>query len=404
MPKEEMTVVKQKALMLPKAESFGIAEYKVLDAFLMGVFREKNIRTVSFRGKELAELLGVKRVYRDDLVRIADNLTKTVSIKENKKITKVNLFSLAEIEVKNNDLLFSLTATPEGAPYLCMITNQYFMYPFLKDAKTTHEYRLAMYIYANSFRETWDIDQKELRSIILDEEKDYIEKNPKDFTAKILKKDVELINQKTDYVVKVFSIDVRSKNPKYRFFAKKKIQRTATLNVPSERFDDFSHKEVTDLYRLAGEKIIDASEEQIKAYLDNRIEIMRKAAPQKKYAYLKRMIENDILEQGPQRFSDWEKSIKEATQNKQKRKGIIFQASMRDYGLPTTLYEDEECEYEEDDFTVLGDDLHVNEKLPDDFWALGALAHPNEKYLEEGNPYREIALKYQERYQKLKGL
>lgn len=403
MPKEEMTVVKQKALMLPKAEFFGIAEYKVLDAFLMGVFREKNVRTVSFRGKELAQLLGVKRVYRDDLVRIADNLTKTVSIKENKKITKVNLFSLAEIEVKNNDLLFSLTATPEGAPYLCMITNQYFMYPFLRDAKTTHEYRLAMYIYANSFRETWDIDQKELRSTILDDEIEYYENEPKRFTSKILKKDVELINQKTDYVVRVLSIDVRSKNPKYRFFVKKKIQRAATLDIPSERFDDFSHKEVTDLYRLAGEKIIDASEEQIKAYLDNRIEIMKKAAPQKKYAYLKRMIENDISENGSQRFSDWEESIK-ATQNKQKRKGIIFQASMRDYGPPTTLYEDEECEYEEDDFTVLGDDLHVNEKLPDDFWVPGVLARPKEKYLEEGNPYREIALKYQKRYEEMKGL
>lgn len=171
-PETKLTVQKSLPLFSLWRSDMSLAEFKILDTYLSRInSHEPDKRTVVFTKGELESLLGVKKINKADLVARLKGLYRGVEIENsNKRIHTVALFEEAYGEMDENGLwTVKLTCTAKAMKYIFNVEKLgYLRYKLrcITSLTSRYTYILFMYLEANRFRKSWEIDLEELRQLL----------------------------------------------------------------------------------------------------------------------------------------------------------------------------------------------------------------------------------------------
>lgn len=202
-PETRLTVQKSIPLFSLWRSDMSLAEFKILDTYLSRInSHEPEKRTVVFTKGELEHLLGIKKINKADLTTRLNGLGRFVEVEQSdKKLHKVALFEEAYGEMDENGLwTIQLTCTPKAMKYIFNVEKLgYLRYKLrcITSLTSRYTYVLFMYLEANRFRKSWEVDLAELRQILnCDTEESY--KEYKLFNNRILKKCQSELHEKTE--------------------------------------------------------------------------------------------------------------------------------------------------------------------------------------------------------------
>lgn len=203
---DKLVVQKSLPLFSLWRSELSLAEFKILDTYLSRIDSHKpDKRTVVFSKGELEKLLGVKRIRIEELDERLKNLGTPIkfqdSVNSNKKFARISLFEKSIAEQDDNGLWqIELTASQSAMKYFFNIENLgYLRYKLRCITSLTSRYTYIMFIYleANRFRKTWEVDLEELRKILnCDQEETYQEY--KRFNDRLLKRVQKEMHEKTE--------------------------------------------------------------------------------------------------------------------------------------------------------------------------------------------------------------
>lgn len=203
-PEGKLTVQKSHPLTALWQSDLTLAEFKILDAYLARINSKKpEQRTIKLTKGELEEALGVTRINKDDLKQRLKNLYSPIDLEPGnpKKIKFRSLFEEAEAEQDEDGIWqVQLTCTPSAMKYMFNVEKLgYLRYKLRCITSLTSRYTYILFIYleSNRFRESWEIDLKELKQI-LNCHKDELYKEFKRFNERILKRCQKELAEKTE--------------------------------------------------------------------------------------------------------------------------------------------------------------------------------------------------------------
>lgn len=202
-PENQLTVQKSIPLFSLWRSDMSLAEFKILDTYLSRInSHDPEKRTVVFTKGELEQLLGVKKINKADLLSRLKSLYRGVDIADNnKKIHTVGLFEEAYGEMDENGLwTIQLTCTSKAMKYIFNVEKLgYLRYKLrcITSLTSRYTYVLFMYLEANRFRKSWEVDIGELRQILNCDGED-LYKEYKRFNERILKRCQKELLEKTE--------------------------------------------------------------------------------------------------------------------------------------------------------------------------------------------------------------
>ena len=189
----ELLVQKSRPLFSLWRSNYTLADFKILDAYLSRINSQKpDDRTVVLEKGELEKLLGVTKISKQDLDARLSRLGSAVDLAKNNpnKSHHVALFEEAYAEKDDFGIwTVRLTCTPKAMQYFFNVEELgYLRYKLRSITSLTSRYTYLMFIYleANRFRKTWDVDLNELKEILGCDDDLYSEY--KRFNERILKR------------------------------------------------------------------------------------------------------------------------------------------------------------------------------------------------------------------------
>lgn len=202
-PENRLTVQKSIPLFSLWRSDMSLAEFKILDTYLSRInSHEPEKRTVVFTKGELEQLLGVKKINKQDLSARLNGLGRFVEVEHSdNKLHKVALFEEAFGEIDENGLwTVKLTCTAKAMKYIFNVEKLgYLRYKLrcITSLTSRYTYVLFMYLEANRFRKSWVVEVDELRQI-LNCDQDELYKEFKRLNERILKRCQKELLEKTE--------------------------------------------------------------------------------------------------------------------------------------------------------------------------------------------------------------
>ena len=172
---DKLTVQKSLPLFSLWRSELTLAEFKILDTYLSRIDSHKpDKRTVVFEKGELEKLLGVKRIRTEELDERLKHLGTPIKLNDtnskNKRFTRISLFEKSVAEQDENGLWqVELTASPSAMKYFFNVEHLgYLRYKLRCITSLTSRYTYIMFIWleANRFRKSWEVDLEELKIIL----------------------------------------------------------------------------------------------------------------------------------------------------------------------------------------------------------------------------------------------
>lgn len=334
---DKLVVQKSLPLFALWQSDLTLSEFKILDTYLSRIDSHKpDKRQIVLEKGEIENALGVKKINNQDLkTRLKHLMGNVVEIPD--KSTKkgfrlVTIFEEAEAEQDSNGLWqVKLECTQKAMKYFFNIENLgYLRYKLRCITSLTSRYTYIMFIYleANRFRKSWEVDLGELKHILAcDTEETY--KEFKRFNDLVLKKVYKELHEKTECkytyepikkgrsVVAVrFTVETLPKltfedvdpNQYTIFDVQEELENTEREYFCDEEFNDFTDEQLDVLRELIRHKVPEDLIESHYAVLQNRLEAYRWASadylrrqvkvarlrkPKNLFAYVKKMLENE---------------------------------------------------------------------------------------------------------------
>lgn len=202
----KLTVQKSLPLFALWRSDLTLAEFKILDTYLSRIDSHKpEKRVVVFEKDELEKLLGVKKINNEvlevRLKHLMGNVVKIPDTDERKGFRLISLFEEAVAEQDDYGLWqVKLECTQKAMKYIFNIENLgYLRYKLRCITSITSRYSYIMFTYLeqNRFRKSWEVPLDELKVILAcDKEGSYNEF--KVFNRDVLKKVQKELNEKTE--------------------------------------------------------------------------------------------------------------------------------------------------------------------------------------------------------------
>lgn len=203
---DKLTVQKSLPLFALWRSDLTLAEFKILDTYLSRIDSHKpDKRAVMFEKGELEEKLGVQKInikeLKERLKHLMGNVVEIPDGDEKKGFRLVSLFEEAVAEQDDYGLWqVRLECTQKAMKYFFNIENLgYLRYKLRCITSITSRYTYIMFIYleANRFRKSWEVDLAELKKILnCDKEETY--KEFKRFNDRLLKRVQAEMHEKTE--------------------------------------------------------------------------------------------------------------------------------------------------------------------------------------------------------------
>lgn len=203
---DKLTVQKSLPLFALWWSELTLSEFKILDIYLSRIDSHKpNKRQVLLTKGEIEEALGVQKINNTDLkARLKHLMGNVVEVpdKDTKKgFRLVTLFEEAEAEQDENGLWqVKLECTQKAMKFFFNVDNLgYLRYKLRCITSLTSRYTYIMFVYleANRFRKSWEVELDELKAILhCEDEKTY--KEFKRFNDRLLKRVQKEMNEKTE--------------------------------------------------------------------------------------------------------------------------------------------------------------------------------------------------------------
>lgn len=193
---DKLTVQKSLPLFALWRSELTLSEFKILDTYLSRIDSHKpDKRQVLLTKGEIEEALGVQKINNTDLkARLKHLMGNVVEVpdKDTKKgFRLVTLFEEAEAEQDDSGLWqVKLECTQKAMKFFFNVENLgYLRYKLRCITSLTSRYTYIMFIYleANRFRKSWEVELEELKSILACEDEEYA-KEFKYFNRDVLKK------------------------------------------------------------------------------------------------------------------------------------------------------------------------------------------------------------------------
>ena len=203
---DKLTVQKSLPLFALWRSELTLSEFKILDTYLSRIDSHKpDKRQVLLTKGEIEEALGVQKINNTDLkARLKHLMGNVVEVpdKDTKKgFRLVTLFEEAEAEQDDNGLWqVKLECTQKAMKFFFNVENLgYLRYKLRCITSLTSRYTYIMFIYleANRFRKSWEVELEELKSILACEDEEYA-KEFKYFNRDVLKKVQKEMHEKTE--------------------------------------------------------------------------------------------------------------------------------------------------------------------------------------------------------------
>lgn len=338
-------VQKADPLALMRSVPFTLNELKILDTYISRINAGDDTQhTVIFTKAEYEKLMGLTSADRQALRKNTKNmLTKVVELlMPNDEYKQFLLFEEAEY-CKNEygEPVIKLTCTNRAKEiFFCIGKYHYFKYALENIIRLTHRssYLLYIYIVANRFRGEWTIELDELRDTVFDCKEQGSYQEYKIFKNRILDPAVKELNEKTDCKFK-YEVIKRSRrvaeikfiyhNPNGSEWQTSFIDETYDVPLLSNQHGDDELAGQTDMFTDEidyGSELADLlgssacndefSPEQVRVlqdlvlkavpqndniarcnYLIAQVHRMNIFKPDNRFAYLCKMIRNDIKEE-----------------------------------------------------------------------------------------------------------
>lgn len=203
-PENKLTVQKSQPLTWLWQSDLSLAEFKILDAYLARINSAKpSQRSVVLPKGELENALGVTRINNEDLKLRLKHLSQPIDLAKGnkKKIHIIGLFEEAEaVQDEDGVWQIKLTCTEAATKYIFNVEKLgYLRYKLRCITSLTSRYTYILFIYleANRFRESWEIDLDELKQILNCHEDDLYTEY-KRFNERILKRCQKELSEKTE--------------------------------------------------------------------------------------------------------------------------------------------------------------------------------------------------------------
>lgn len=203
---DKLTVQKSLPLFALWRSELTLSEFKILDTYLSRIDSHKpDKRQVLLTKGEIEEALGVQKINNTDLkARLKHLMGNVVEVpdKDTKKgFRLVTLFEEAEAEQDESGLWqVKLECTQKAMKFFFNVENLgYLRYKLRCITSLTSRYTYIMFIYleANRFRKSWEVELEELKSILACEDEEYA-KEFKYFNRDVLKKVQKEMHEKTE--------------------------------------------------------------------------------------------------------------------------------------------------------------------------------------------------------------
>lgn len=203
---DKLTVQKSLPLFALWRSELTLAEFKILDTYLARIDSHKpDKRVVTFGKGELEDKLGVKKINQKELEErlkhLMGNVVKIPDTDEEKGFRLVTLFEEAVAEQDDYGLWqVKLECTQKAMKYFFNVENLgYLRYKLRCITSITSRYAYIMFVYleANRFRKTWEVDLDELK-FILNCDKVETYSAFKEFNKQVLKRVHTELTEKTE--------------------------------------------------------------------------------------------------------------------------------------------------------------------------------------------------------------
>lgn len=335
---DKLTVQKSLPLFALWRSELTLSEFKILDTYLSRIDSHKpDKRQVLLTKGEIEEALGVQKINNTDLkARLKHLMGNVVEVpdKDTKKgFRLVTLFEEAEAEQDDNGLWqVKLECTQKAMKFFFNVENLgYLRYKLRCITSLTSRYTYIMFIYleANRFRKSWEVELEELKSILACEDEEYA-KEFKYFNRDVLKKVQKEMHEKTECRYTYEPVKKGRKVVAIRFtvetLPKLTIDSDYDLNqytlddwqsnkrdeichgFSSPEFEDFTQEQLELLKDLGWSRKRDADYQKHKAllndtvlaceyavsdYLRQTIIMAKTRHPKNLFLYVKKMVESD---------------------------------------------------------------------------------------------------------------
>lgn len=203
---DKLTVQKSLPLFALWRSELTLSEFKILDTYLSRIDSHKpEKRQVLLTKGEIEEALGVQKINNPDLKERLKHLMGSVVEVPDKDTKKgfrlVTLFEEAEAEQDENGLWqVKLECTQKAMKYFFNVENLgYLRYKLRCITSLTSRYTYIMFVYleANRFRKSWEVELDELKVILhCEDEETY--KEFKRFNDRLLKRVQKEMHEKTE--------------------------------------------------------------------------------------------------------------------------------------------------------------------------------------------------------------
>ena len=203
---EKLVVQKSLPLFALWQSDLTLSEFKILDTYLSRIDSHKpDKRQIVLEKGEIEEALGVQKinnpVLKSRLKHLMGNVVEVPDKDTKKGFRLVTLFEEAEAEQDENGLWqVKLECTQKAMKYFFNIENLgYLRYRLRCITSLTSRYSYIMFIYleANRFRKSWEVDLEELKRILACENEETY-KEFKYFNNLLLKKTQKELHEKTE--------------------------------------------------------------------------------------------------------------------------------------------------------------------------------------------------------------
>lgn len=203
---DKLTVQKSLPLFALWQSELTLSEFKILDTYLSRIDSHKpDKRQVLLTKGEIEEALGVQKinntVLKARLKHLMGNVVEVPDKDTKKGFRLVTLFEEAEAEQDEFGLWqVKLECTQKAMKYFFNVENLgYLRYKLRCITSLTSRYTYIMFIYleANRFRKSWEVELEELKSILACEDEEYA-KEFKYFNRDVLKKVQKEMHEKTE--------------------------------------------------------------------------------------------------------------------------------------------------------------------------------------------------------------
>jgi hypothetical protein len=202
---DNLTVQKSRPLFALWRSELTLPEFKILDTYLSRIdSHNPDRRTVTFSKGELEDLLGVKKINLSTLDERLSHLMTTIRIDDSSSrrgFVRIALFERAVAEQDEYGLWqVQLECTRSAMKYVFNVENLgYLRYKLrcITALKSRQAYVLFMYLEANRFRNPFEVNLDELKQILsCENEESY--RQFKRFNDLVLKRIQRELNEKTE--------------------------------------------------------------------------------------------------------------------------------------------------------------------------------------------------------------